>query len=95
MYFNLLVDFQVCDGIDLSMCYISILCTMISAEFKSDTPVSEMSMPFLRSLKTTRFTGTPLCPYLEQPNVVTGLPAQCKSATCSFDLPSEKEKHEI
>lgn len=58
--------------------YMSVLCTYMTSEYKSELPVSEMNPPFLRALKTAMFAGTPVCPYLEQPNLVSGLPAQCK-----------------
>ncbi|KAH3729968.1 proteasome assembly chaperone 1-like isoform X2 [Dreissena polymorpha] len=56
--------------------YMSILCSYMTSEYRSEVPVSDMNPPFLRALKTPRFAGTPLCPYLEQPNLVSGLPAQ-------------------
>ena len=37
-----------------------------------------MQPPFLRALRSTKYQGTPLAPYVAQPNIVTGLPAQCK-----------------
>ncbi|KAJ8315422.1 hypothetical protein KUTeg_007572, partial [Tegillarca granosa] len=43
---------------------------------KGEVPISEMTIPFLRALKTEKFKGVALCPFLEQPNIVSGLPAQ-------------------
>lgn len=70
--------FQVFEFIDLSTTYLSILCETFTTDYKGDTPVSEMKVPFLRALKTSKFAATPVCPYLELPNIITGLPAQCK-----------------
>ena len=58
----------------------------MTSEYRSDIPVSDMNPPFLRSLKTSKFPGTPLGPYLEQPNLVSGLPAQCKYYNLSDEL---------
>lgn len=57
---------------------ISILCSCSVSEYKSDIAILDMQPPFLRALKTEKFTETPLCAYLEQPNVIAGLPAHCK-----------------
>lgn len=56
--------------------YLTILCSYMTSEFRSDIPVSDMETPFIRTLKTSKFAGTPMGPYLEQPNLVSGLPAQ-------------------
>ena len=56
----------------------------LSVMVLSDTPVAEFKtpdylygspVPFLRSLKTSTYKSQALCPALEQPNIVTGLPA--------------------
>ena len=75
-----LLSFQLFATIDTSNkhFYMSVLCTYMTSEYRSELPVSDMNPPFLRALKTSKFPGTPLCPYLEQPNLVSGLPAQCK-----------------
>ncbi|XP_021359417.1 proteasome assembly chaperone 1-like [Mizuhopecten yessoensis] len=67
-------------GINLNTTYISILCTCSTSEYKSDIPILDMQPPFLRALKSAKFAGTPLCPYVEQPNVIAGLPAQLLSS---------------
>ena len=69
----------------------------MTSEYKSEVPTSEMETPFLRALKTSKFPGTPLCPYLEQPNLVSGLPAQCKYLTHSLvhhfeNIPNSKKR---
>ncbi|XP_041353884.1 proteasome assembly chaperone 1-like [Gigantopelta aegis] len=67
---------QLFSGLDLSECYVCVLASTPSSDYKSDVPISELQTPFLRALKTARFGGTPVCPILEQPNMVTGLQAQ-------------------
>ncbi|CAC5425037.1 unnamed protein product [Mytilus coruscus] len=39
----------------------------------------DMGVLFLRSLRSTKYLGTSLAPYADQPNIVTGLPAQCNN----------------
>ncbi|KAL4232543.1 Proteasome assembly chaperone 1 [Mactra antiquata] len=65
-----------CINIESKYFYMSILCSCMTSEYKCDVPVSDMNPPFLRALKTTQFVGVPPCKYLEQPNLVSGLPAQ-------------------
>ncbi|CAH1798809.1 unnamed protein product [Owenia fusiformis] len=55
--------------------YVAVLSSTLASEFKSETPIGDLKLPFLRSLSTNEFPGTPICPYLEVPNVVPGLPA--------------------
>ena len=64
----------------------SILCSAHTSEYKAETPISEMQPPFLRALRSTKYQGTPLAPYVAQPNIVTGLPAQCKIVLKGFFL---------
>lgn len=75
-----------CLSTDSPYFYMSILCTCMTSEYKSEVPVSEMNPPFLRSLKTTKFPGTPICPYLEQPNLLSGLPAQLLTYAQMIDI---------
>ncbi|XP_060571817.1 proteasome assembly chaperone 1-like [Ruditapes philippinarum] len=75
-----------CISSDSPHFYMSILCSCMTSEYKSDVPVSDMNPPFLRSLKTNKFPGTPLGPYLEQPNLVSGLPAQLLTYAQMKDL---------
>ncbi|XP_061177285.1 proteasome assembly chaperone 1-like [Saccostrea echinata] len=67
---------QLMSFLNLSEGHVVILSSAFTSEYKSEIPTSDMNPPFLRALKTTQFLGTPLAPYLEQPNVVTGLGAQ-------------------
>lgn len=64
----------------LNLCegHIVIFGSTFTSEYKSEVPTSDMNPPFMRALKTASFLGTPMAPYLEQPNVATGLPAQSK-----------------
>ncbi len=54
------------------------MATAPACDFKSDQTPGDLETPFLRALRTEPFEGSPLCPYLEQPNAFTGLPAQGK-----------------
>lgn len=45
------------------------------ADYRTADYDSCSSAPFLRTLHTSAFTGQPVCQSLEQPNIVTGLPA--------------------
>lgn len=45
------------------------------ADYKTADYLCSSSAPFLRSLHTTAFSERPVCPSLEQPNILTGLPA--------------------
>ncbi|XP_029375421.1 proteasome assembly chaperone 1 [Echeneis naucrates] len=45
------------------------------AEYKTADYLCSSSAPFLRSLHTSTFSGQLVCQSLEQPNIVTGLPA--------------------
>lgn len=62
--------------IDLTVAYVSTLCSTYTSDYRGEVPISEMTVPFLRALKTEKFKGVALCPFLEQPNIVSGLPAQ-------------------
>ncbi|CAC5424793.1 PSMG1 [Mytilus coruscus] len=70
---------QLFPSINLEDAYVSLLCSAHTSEYKADIPISDMEVPFLRSLRSTKYLGTPLAPYVDQPNIVTGLPAQCLS----------------
>ncbi|XP_048397405.1 proteasome assembly chaperone 1 [Stegostoma tigrinum] len=48
-------------------------------EYKTPTSISNISVPLLRALKTSAFQETPHCVLLEQPNVISGLPASVLS----------------
>uniref|UniRef100_A0A1A7Y895 Proteasome assembly chaperone 1 n=1 Tax=Iconisemion striatum TaxID=60296 RepID=A0A1A7Y895_9TELE len=45
------------------------------ADYKTADYLCSSSAPFLRSLHTSAFSDQPVCQSLEQPNIVTGLPA--------------------
>ncbi|KAK3521786.1 hypothetical protein QTP70_018295 [Hemibagrus guttatus] len=45
------------------------------AEYKTPNYVNDNGAPFLRALKTSTFTHNLPCTLLEQPNIITGLPA--------------------
>ena len=62
--------------VNLDDAYIAVLNSTTTSNYQSVTPHGDLKTPFLRSLKTVWFKGTPCCPYLESPNCVTGLPAQ-------------------
>uniref|UniRef100_V9L7P1 Proteasome assembly chaperone 1 n=1 Tax=Callorhinchus milii TaxID=7868 RepID=V9L7P1_CALMI len=61
-------------------------CSM--AEYKSAEPVSGLVMPFLRALKTKEFKDSLCCPLLEQPNIITGLPAAVLSYCQVWHIPA-------
>ncbi|XP_049598893.1 proteasome assembly chaperone 1 [Syngnathus scovelli] len=55
--------------------HVTVLSDSSVADYKSAEYLGGHSAPFLRSLHTTTFNGPPVCPALEQPNILTGLPA--------------------
>ncbi|XP_054482028.1 proteasome assembly chaperone 1 [Anoplopoma fimbria] len=54
---------------------VTVLSDSSVAEYKTADYLCGSSAPFLRSLHTAAFHGQPVCQSLEQPNIVTGLPA--------------------
>lgn len=44
-------------------------------EYKASDYLHGSDVPFLRALKTNAYKEVVNCPFLEQPNIVTGLPA--------------------
>lgn len=54
----------------------AILTSVAVNEYRCEVSTTDLQTPFLRALRTEPFKGTPLCPYLEQPNSLSGLPAQ-------------------
>ncbi|KAM3601316.1 uncharacterized protein V6R79_010585 [Siganus canaliculatus] len=54
---------------------VTVLSDSSVAEFKTADYSSSTAAPFLRSLHTGAFSGQSVCQSLEQPNIVTGLPA--------------------
>ncbi|KAK7500100.1 hypothetical protein BaRGS_00008647 [Batillaria attramentaria] len=67
---------QLFSDFDAEDAYVVVLNTLHSSKFTSEVPTSDLPLPIIRGLKTNKFAGTPLCPVLEQPNLVTGLAAQ-------------------
>ncbi|KAL8582514.1 hypothetical protein ACOMHN_065493 [Nucella lapillus] len=67
---------QLFSGFDASDAYVVVLNTLPTSHFTSEVPTSDLPVPLLRGLKTNKFAGTPLCPVLEQPNLIPGLAAQ-------------------
>jgi len=53
-----------------------VLTTNLVSRYHSEQCQSDLLAPFLRSLNTSTFSGRPCAPYLEQPNVISGLAAQ-------------------
>ena len=68
--------FQLFSGFDASEAYVVVLNTLPTHRFTSEVPTSDLPVPILRGLKTSKFAGTPMCSVLEQPNLVSGLAAQ-------------------
>ena len=58
--------------------YIAVMTNVPATEYRSERSLNDTPLPFMRALKTAKFKGTPTCPILEQPNFVSGLPAQSK-----------------
>ncbi|KAL6098469.1 psmg1 [Pungitius sinensis] len=54
---------------------VTVLSDSSVAEYKTADYLCCSSAPFLRSLHTAAFHGQPVCRSLEQPNIITGLPA--------------------
>ncbi|XP_068571775.1 proteasome assembly chaperone 1 [Cebidichthys violaceus] len=54
---------------------VTVLSDSSVAEYKTADYLCCSSAPFLRSLHTAAFSGQPVCQSLEQPNIITGLPA--------------------
>ena len=76
MHLKYSYDSQVFSSLKSEELYVGVLATASVSDYKSETAANDLDTPFLRALKTQEFKGTPVCPYLEQPNTMTGLPAQ-------------------
>ncbi|XP_034033367.1 proteasome assembly chaperone 1 [Thalassophryne amazonica] len=61
-------------------------CSVI--DYKTADHLDSNSAPFLRAVCTSTFGGRPLCWSLEQPNIVTGLPAAVLSHCQVHHIPS-------
>lgn len=69
---------------------VAVLTSLPSSEYRTEIPYCQLAVPFLRSLRTTNTCKQrPPCPYLEQPNLVTGLPAQILTHCQVFDIPAQ------
>lgn len=55
--------------------HVTVLSDSSVSEYKTADYLCGSSTPFLRSLQSRAFTGPSACGSLEQPNIVTGLPA--------------------
>lgn len=71
----LLLGLQVFDCLQHRDLSVTVLSDCSVAEYKTADYLHGSSAPFLRSLRSSAFDGRPACPSLEQPNIVTGLPA--------------------
>lgn len=67
---------------------VTVLSDCSVAEYKTPDSVSTIPVPFLRALKTRHYKEAPHCPLLEQPNVITGLPAAVLSHCQVFGIPA-------
>ncbi|XP_012736928.2 proteasome assembly chaperone 1 [Fundulus heteroclitus] len=54
---------------------VTVLSDRSVADYKTPDYLCSSSAPFLRSLHSSAFADRPVCPSLEQPNIITGLPA--------------------
>lgn len=66
---------QVFDCLQQRELNVTVLSDSSVSEYKTADYLCGSSTPFLRSLKSRAFTGASACGSLEQPNIVTGLPA--------------------
>ena len=68
--------FQCLSRLALSEAHVTILTSCLTSQYRSEEAPGDLAAPFLRALKTDAEGETPVCPFLEQPNTVPGLPAQ-------------------
>uniref|UniRef100_A0A087X8T2 Proteasome assembly chaperone 1 n=1 Tax=Poecilia formosa TaxID=48698 RepID=A0A087X8T2_POEFO len=54
---------------------VTVLSDSSVADYKTADYLCSSSAPFLRSLRSSAFSDQPVCQSLEQPNIITGLPA--------------------
>ncbi|KAM6907016.1 proteasome assembly chaperone 1 [Xenentodon cancila] len=66
---------KVFDCLQLRELNVTVLSDSPVTDYKTADYLSSGSAPFLRSLHTSAFSDQPVCQSLEQPNIVTGLPA--------------------
>lgn len=77
---------QVFDCLQHRELNVTVLSDSSVAEYKTADYLCGGSAPFLRSLHSSAFTGPSACRSLEQPNIVTGLPA-AGTANCTLNSP--------
>lgn len=75
---------QVFDCLQHRELNVTVLSDSSVAEYNTADYLSGSSAPFLRSLHSSAFTGPSACRSLEQPNIVTGLPA-AGTANCTLN----------
>lgn len=77
---------QVFDCLQHRELNVTVLSDSSVAEYKTADYLCGSSAPFLRCLHSSAFTGPSACRSLEQPNIVTGLPA-AGTANCTLSSP--------
>lgn len=73
---------QVFDCLQHSEMNVTVLSDSSVAEYKAADYMRCSSAPFLRSLHSSTFRGQSVCSSLEQPNIITGLPAAGNDSAC-------------
>ncbi|KAK6169032.1 hypothetical protein SNE40_020162 [Patella caerulea] len=97
---------QIFSNLDCTNCDIIVLSSALTCDYKSDVPLSEIKTPFLKALYTDQRKPSCICSTLEQPNIVSSLPAQilaysqinelksslfvCYTDVIHFDIPTVK-----
>lgn len=66
---------KVLDCLQLRQLSVTVLSDASLADYKTADYLSSSAVPFLRSLHTAAFSDRAVCQPLEQPNIITGLPA--------------------
>lgn len=67
---------------------IAILYARHVAEYQSSVSTAALSVPFLKSLKSSAFSSITACSLLEQPNTVSGLPASVLTHCQVLNIPA-------
>ncbi|XP_072116079.1 proteasome assembly chaperone 1 isoform X2 [Mobula birostris] len=70
-----------------SLNVIVLSCSSVT-EYKSSKSIPSIPVPFLRALKTRALQETPHCQLLEQPNVISGLPAAVLTYCQAREIPA-------
>lgn len=73
---------QVFDCLQHREMNVTVLSDSSVAEYKAADYLRSSSAPFLRSLHSSTFRGQSVSPSLEQPNIITGLPAAGNYGAC-------------